>query len=83
MCLGVIEEPHGGGLDPLGMSSHEKKVVTNIKSYYNPCVKLAGVLPESWGSKTKDGVDFGEFSLLYFHAQKFVRNISVSLIEQF
>ena len=26
-CLSVIQEPHTGGLGPLGLSSHEKKIV--------------------------------------------------------
>jgi hypothetical protein len=78
--MSVVDESHGGGLSPQGLSSHDKKIMTNIKSYYHHSIKLAWVLPEPNGFKTKDGVDSDEFSpYYYYHAQKFFRNISLCL----
>jgi hypothetical protein len=30
MCLSVIGEPHGGGLGPLALSIHEKKIYVHM-----------------------------------------------------
>jgi hypothetical protein len=33
VCLSVIKESHSGGLDPLGLSSHEKEIVERTRLF--------------------------------------------------
>jgi len=35
VCLSVIEKPHRGGLDLLGVSSNEKKIIRNLDHVAN------------------------------------------------